>query len=421
MEKFLINGGNFLKGEIEVMGAKNAVLKALAASILFDKEPILIKNAPLIEDVFRMVELLERLGVKIERISERDFKVFGNLASSQILEPEISKSFRASIMLTGPLLARFGKVVFPHPGGCVIGERPIDIFLDGFEKLGAKVSQKDGNYILTAKKLKGAEIIFKKISVTATETLMMAAVFAKGKTILHNAACEPEIPALADFLNLSGAKITGAGTHAIIINGARNLRFKKPFMTIPDRIEAGSFAILAGLLGNPIKIKNCEPNHLLTFLLHLKSTRVSVETGKDFLKVQRADCLKGVDIKTKEYPGFATDLQAPFVALLTQAEGKSLIHETIFEGRLNYIQDLNRMGANIISCDPHRVIVEGPTLLRGREMESPDLRAGLAFLFAGLVAQGESIIHNIYQIDRGYEKIEERLQKLGVDIKRVEK
>ncbi len=417
-QNFVVQGGKKLSGEIEVMGAKNAVLKAFAASLLFN-EPIFIKNCPLIEDVKRMIEVLELMGAKVLSEGKRNFKISGNLANSYVLNPQISKAMRASVVLTGPVLARFKKVVFPHPGGCVIGERPIDVFLQGFEKLGAVIKEEDGNYILEAKKLKGAEIIFKKVSVTATETLMMAAILAEGKTILYNAACEPEIPALAEFLNLSGARIKGAGTYKMEITGVKKLKFKKSYVIIPDRIETGSFAILAALLGKEIKIKNCEPNHLLVFLEYIKSVGADVMKGKNYLQISAPKKLISIDVKTKEYPGFPTDLQAPFTTLLTQARGKSIVSETVFEGRLNYIEDLNRMGANIIQCDPQRVIVHGPSSLRGREMESPDIRAGLGFLLAALCARGESTIHGIYKIDRGYEKIEERLQKLGANIRRI--
>lgn len=417
-EMFLIKGRNELRGEIEVYGAKNAALKAFAASILFD-EPIILKNIPEIEDIARCKELLEFMGAKVQNIGKREYKISANLINLSSIEPKISKSMRSSVVFTGPILAKFGKVKFPHPGGCVIGERPIDVFLEGFENMGAKITIQDDGYILEANKLKGAEIIFKKISVTATETLMMTAVLAEGKTVLYNTALEPEIPALADFLNLCGAKIKGAGTCVIEITGVKKLKFKNPFITISDRIEAGSFAILAALLGKEIKITHCNPNHLLVFLEYLKYTGAKIEKGKNFLRVFSSKKLKSIDVKTHEYPGFPTDLQAPYVTLLTQAEGKSMVTETIFEGRLNYIEDLNRMGAKIMQCDPHRIIIEGKTDLRGKEMESPDLRAGLAFVLAALCAKGESKIHGVYKIDRGYEKIEERLRKLGADMARV--
>lgn len=417
-EMFLIKGRNELRGEIEVYGAKNAALKAFAASVLFD-EPIIVKNIPEIEDIARCKELLEFMGGNVQNIGKREYKISSNLINLSSLEPKISKSMRSSIVFIGPMLAKFGKVKFPHPGGCVIGERPIDVFLEGFENMGAKIIIQDDGYILEVNKLKGAEIIFKKISVTATETLMMAAAFAEGKTVLYNAALEPEIPALADFLNLCGAKIKGAGSYVIEITGVKKLKFKNPYITIPDRIEAGSFAILAALLGKEIKITHCEPNYLLVFLEYLKYTGAEIEKGKNFLKISAPKKLKSIDVKTHEYPGFPTDLQAPYVTLLTQAEGKSMVTETIFEGRLNYTEDLNRMGAKIMQCDSHRIIIEGKTELRGKEMESPDLRAGLAFVLAALCAKGESKIHGVYKIDRGYEKIEERLRKLGADIARV--
>lgn len=417
-EKFLIKGGKALHGEIEVYGAKNEALKVFAASVLFD-EPVIIKNVPEIEDIARCKELLEFMGGKVEETGKREFKISANLINSYCLPPQISKSMRSSIVFTGPVLAKFGKVKFPHPGGCVIGERPIDIFLEGFKKLGAEIKEDGESYVLTAKKLIGAKIVFNKVSVTATETLMMAAVLAYGKTVLYNAAMEPEVTALAEFLNSCGAKIKGAGTYLIEITGVSKLKFKKPCVVIPDRIEAGSFAVLAAMLGKEILINNCNPSHLVVFLEHLKRTGTLIEINKNSLKISAPKKINAVNVKTHEYPGFVTDLQAPFVSLLTQAYGKSVVHETIFEGRLNYTEDLNRMGAKIMHCDTQKIIIEGPVNLHGREMESPDLRAGLAFVLAALAAHGESIIHGVYKIDRGYERIEERLRMLGADIKRI--
>ncbi len=321
--------------------------------------------------------------------------------------------------MTGPILAREGRVSFPHPGGCVIGERPIDIFLESFEKMGAAIKTAGHKYHIVAKKLRGAEIVFKIPSVTATETLMMAASLAPGATILHNVACEPEIAALANFLNESGANIKGAGTHTIEIKGVENLHAKKNFQTPPDRIEAASFAILASACGKDIEITNCQPEHFKVLLRTLKSAGANIVENKNSLRVKASKKLKAINIKTHEYPGIPTDIQPLLAVLMTQASGRSLIFETIFEGRLNYLNDLARMGADIAICDPHRAIITGPTGLRAREMESPDLRAGLAFIIAGLIAKGKSVIHNVYNIDRGYEKIEERLQKLGADIKRI--
>ncbi len=428
--KFVIAGGRKLQGEIEVRGAKNSVIKAMAASLLFDG-PITITNAPLIEDVFRMSELLENLGVKIENFPPgedsllaegiRKLKLDPTNANGTVLKKDIAERLRASIVIAGPLLARNKKVSFPHPGGCVIGKRPIDIFLSGWTAMGASVEESGDDFKIEARKLKWVDFTFRVVSVTGTETLMMTATLADGKTILRNAAMEPEIPALANFLNDSGADIKGAGTPIIEITGTggRLLRAQKPFVVIPDRIEAGSFLILGAALGRNLKIKNCNPEHIASLITILISAGVPVGIGRDWVSVSRPEKIKPIDVKTKEYPGFPTDLQAPFTVLMTQAEGESNIFETIFENRFGYIEDLKRMGANIILRDPQKILVKGPAELHGQEIESPDLRAGLAFVIAALLAKGESVVSNVYQIDRGYEKIDERLRSLGAEIKRV--
>ena len=420
-EKFVIQGlegQRVLEGKASVRGAKNAALKAFAASILFDDE-IQIDNTPLIQDIENISRLLKHLGVEVNQISERSFRLKPSSAIGADLSDDIAKSFRSSIVLSGPILAREGRVSFPHPGGCVIGERPIDIFLEAFEKMGAKAERDGERYVVSADRLTGAEIIFKIPSVTATETLMMAAVLTPGTTVLHNAATEPEIVALAEYLNASGAQISGAGTHTILIKGVDSLKSKEPFLTPPDRIEAGSLAILAAACGRDVEIINCCTDHLKVFLQALSNIGVNIQKTENSIRIKSSPQLKAIDIKTHEYPGIPTDLQSPLAVLMTQATGRSFIFETVFEGRLNWLNDLARMGADITICDPHRAFISGPTILRGREMESPDLRAGLAFIIAGLVAKGESIIHNIYNIDRGYENIEERLAQIGADIKRV--
>jgi len=420
MEKFVIKGGRPLKGTIEVKGAKNAALKVLAASLLSDEEWI-ISNVPQIEDIFRLVELLKGIGVQVENDSGDVYRLKATNILTSYLEPDIAQKLKGSIVMAGPLLARSGQAFIPYPGGCVIGQRPRDMFLDGFKSFGAEVRENRKGYHLVVKKLKGARFIFSKISVTATESLMLTAVLAQGKTILKNAACEPEIPALADFLNKCGARIKGAGTQTIEIEGNSRLLKKGAVKIIPDRIEAGTFALLAAATNGQMKITNCQPEHLEVLWALLEKAGVNFELGKDYILVKPAKKLKAVNIKTHEYPGFATDLQAPFTVLMTQAQGVSLIHETIFEGRLFYTDTLNQMGANIIMADPHRVLVNGPTKLYGRKIISPDIRAGIALVIAALIAKGKTEIDNIYQIDRGYERIEERLQKLGADIKRIEK
>ena len=421
VSRFLINGGKILKGEVEVSGAKNNALKAFGASFLFAGK-IEVSNVPMIEDILRMKELVSYIGGRISNSGKKTFIIEAPETAKTDLDKDITQSLRASVVLLGPLLARYGKVSMPHPGGCVIGRRPINFFIDGLKKMGAEFSERNGRYFFKTNGLKGADFTFRIPTVTGTETLTMAGVLAEGRTILRNCACEPEIISLAEFLNDSGAKITGAGTHTVTIDGLgpkRLLSAQKPFRAIPDRIEAGSFLILGALLGRKLKIKNCEPLHLLSLIAHLEAAGVKVERGPDWLMVSRPKNLIAVDLKTSEYPGFATDLQAPFAVFLTQAQGKSQVFETIFDGRLEYMGELARMGANITPCDPHRAIVIGPTPLRGREVESPDLRAGLAFVIAGLIAKGQTVIHNTYNIDRGHERIEEKLVSIGADIKRI--
>ncbi len=422
MEKFVVEGGRQLSGELPVMGSKNAATKLMAASLLFD-HPVSFANIPQIADVRKTSELLEKLGAEIHYDENGILKINGTSANSSALDPEIAKNMRASVVFLGPLLARYGTAQIPHPGGCVIGKRPIDFFIDGFGKLGAVLKESDEFYKFSADALRGSEIFLPFPSVTATETLMMAATSARGETIIKNAAGEPEIRSLAEFLAFGGADIQGAGTNTIIIRGndARPLHAGslEPFRVIPDRIEAGSFAILAALLGNDLKITDCRPEHLESLIIQLESAGVEVRRGDTWLKISRPKKIRAASITTAVYPGFATDLQSPFAVLLTQAEGESKVFETVFEGRLHYLEELRRMGANVIPCDPHRAIIIGPNKLRGRMMESPDLRAGLAFVIAALIAEGQSEIHNVFHIDRGYAQIEKRLQAVGAKIERV--
>ena len=406
-EKFIVeglNGAKTLRGEIRIGGAKNAVLKALAATVLFDDE-VQMTNVPEIEDVKRMRELLE--AIKTE---------------PTILKKDIAEKFRASIVLTGPILARYGRVEFPFPGGCVLGERAIDLFLNGFKAMGATVEEDDSYFTITVKKLMGARIVFPLVSVTGTETLMMAATLADGVTTLENAAMEPEIADLAFYLNECGAHIEGAGTPTITITGtggkllhANGIVYDTP----PDRIETGSFAILAALAGEDITIINCNPSWLEVPLKLLAQAGVNIETGKDSIRIRKADKpYKMVSVRTHEYPGFATDLQAPMAVFLSQCEGEGSILETIFDSRFRYVDDLVVMGADMRVVNPHRVLIRGPKELSRKNLASPDLRGGLAYILAATVAEGTSTIDNAYLIDRGYEHIEERLQKLGLNIVR---
>ncbi len=425
-DRFIIaglGGAKTLHGELNIGGAKNEVLKVLAGSVLF-KDGFTVDNVPEIEDVKQIIALLERLGVKVEHPSKNKYSLDTTKLREFSLPADISKKLRASVVITGPLLARFGQVVFPYPGGCVIGKRPIDLFLSGFQKMGAGITE-DGETFTVATRdshLVGAEIFFKNQSVTATETFLMAGVLAKGQTILKNCALEPEIISLGEWLNECGAKITGLGTSTIEIEGTGLLSGAgKVHHTLPDRIEAGSFMILGALAASDLTIKKCCPEHLDALISYLAEAGVKIETGPDWVKViNRGDeKFRALDVKTHEYPGFPTDLQAPFSIFLTQVEGQSYIFETIFEGRLNYFEALNQMGAKAKVLDSHRAIIDGPTPLLGREIESPDLRAGLAYVLAAIIASGQSVVHNVEYIDRGYEEIEKRLAELGLDIKRA--
>ena len=424
-ERFTIEGlagERRLRGEITVGGAKNAILKSMPAALLFE-DAVTLSNVPDIEDVARVGELLQDLGADVERSSHTCIIRTQGVTKSD-LNDAIARRLRASIVFTGPLLARFGRASFPHPGGDIIGPRPIDLFIEGFTSMGCKIEQNGERYTITAQggKLKGAEIFFRFVSVTGTETLMMAAVGAQGTTVLKNAAMEPEIVALAEFLNSCGANISGVGTPTITIQGTGLLHADgKVFATVPDRIEAGSFVILAALAGEEITITHCNPAHVETLIELLRESSVSIVCQESSITVKGATPAAGfrlLNVRTHEYPGFATDLQPPMVVYLTQTTGESTLFETIYGGRLNYTQDLVRMGADITLWNPQQITIKGPTPLVGRELESPDIRAGLAFLLAAAIAKGTSTIDHVYHIDRGYEHIEERLQKLGLNIKR---
>ena len=386
---FIINGlvgEKKLKGTIKINGAKNAALKAMAAAILFDG-PVTLENVPDNADVATMAEILRRSGATVNRKEEivKSKKEKGKNAStgngsiiidstqinSTDIDFKLAASMRASVVLTGPLLGRFGKVSFPAPGGCVIGARPIDLFLEGYKKMGATADEDKCSYkIETADGLKGTEIFFNKITVTGTETLMMAAVLGAGKTVLKNCAMEPEIVNVAEWLNACGAGIKGVGTPTMEIRGTDGqlLSPNKPFVTIPDRIEAGSFLILGALCSENMTIKDCEPKHMEAVINMLKGSGVPMEIGKSSVKITRnvaptAMLSPVADLRTHEYPGFPTDLQAPAVVFLTQTNGESRVFETIYEGRFKYVNDLNKIGADITAVNPREVLIQGPTPL----------------------------------------------------------
>jgi UDP-N-acetylglucosamine 1-carboxyvinyltransferase len=418
MSKFIIQGPAKLSGEISVKGAKNAALKIIPAAIL-SREKITINNLPNIEDINRSIELIDDLGAQVTRNKEMLEIQINELAKNE-LNPQFANKFRASIMFAGPILARIGEVKFPLPGGCVIGAkgRPIDLFLEGFKSLGAEIKEKENYFHIKAKKLRGGEFFFPIVSVMATESLMITAVLAHGTTILKNCAMEPEIFALADYLNKQGAKIKGAGTPTIKIEGVDKISAGE-FNIIPDRLETGTFAIMAAAAKSEIKITNCNPLHIESVLSIFKRQGVNYESGDNWLKINSPKIIKPYNIKTHEYPGLPTDLGSIFTVLMTQARGSSIIHETIYDRRLIFTDMLAQMGADIIMCDPHRVVVNGPTKLYGKTLTSPDIRAGIAMIIAALIAEGQTEIDNIYQIDRGYEDIDGRLRALGADIKRI--
>lgn len=422
-EHFVVEGlagAKRLEGSLPVRGAKNAVLKALAASILFDDE-VMIENVPDIEDVARVCELLRYAGADV-RAKDRSVHIQPAARWKTGLDPSVAGKLRASIVLTGPLLARAGEATFPFPGGCVLGERPIDLFLEGFRAMGCEVVESEDLFTIHANdKLKGARIFFPLVSVTATETLMLAATLAEGESILQNCAMEPEIGILAEFLNACGAIIHGAGTPTIRIQGRAGVPLRaegKKFVTPPDRIEAGSFIILAALAGNEVSVEDCQPEHMGAILSTLSRAGVTFDIGGDRIVVKSNGSYKNVSVRTHEYPGFPTDLQAPMAVFMTQAEGEATLLETIFDGRFRYADDLTLMGADITVMNPHRILVRGARALSRKDLDSPDLRGGLAYLIAATVAEGTSTINNTYLIDRGYERIEERLQKIGLNIKR---
>lgn len=418
-----LGGEKKLSGQLPVYGAKNAALKILAAAPLFADE-LRITNVPDILDIRSLTTLLDSQGIATSRPSPREIVCSPAKTLNSVLDTEISKRLRASIVLTGPLLARTGKVSFPHPGGCVIGERSIDMFLEAYEKMGATVTHERGAYIISAPKgLSGADLFFHVPSVTGTETIMMTAVYADGITRIYNAAMEPEIAHLAEFLNACGARIKGAGTSTIEISGTTDLLRTDgaSYTTPPDRIETGSFLILAALAGDQLTVTGVNPDEVRSLLSVFEILSIPFVVEGDRITVSGSApeiSQKRLVVKTAGYPGFPTDLQAPLVVLLTQTRGEALVFETIFEGRLAYTEELERMGADVVLMDPHRVLVKGPKPLRGRDLESPDLRAGLAFLLAATIAKGDSVLHNVENIDRGYERIEDRLANVGLSISR---
>ena len=421
MDKFVVRGGNPLLGTIKVSGAKNSALPCMAAAILTEEE-VILENIPQVRDIETERRLLAAMGAEVElgygRAQHRTTICAANLTKNPEASYELVKTMRASSLVLGPLVARAGFARVSMPGGCAIGARPIDLHLKGLEKLGAQIIQEHGYIEARAKKLKGARYSFDRITVTGTEDVLMAAVLAEGETVLENCAREPEVVDLAALLVKMGAKIEGAGTSTIKIKGVAKLKGAR-HRIIPDRIEAATFLLAGALTGGDLMLQGCEPTHLTSLLNKLEEVGVKIKISKGSVRVMGdAAPLKAADIATEEYPGFPTDVQAQYMALMTQAEGTSIITENIFENRFMHAQELCRMGANI-RIEGRRAIVRGKTPLSGAAVQASDLRASASLVLAALVANDETIIDRVYHIDRGYEHIEEKLRGVGAQVKRI--
>jgi UDP-N-acetylglucosamine 1-carboxyvinyltransferase len=415
MSKFIIHGGNKLKGEVAINGSKNEVLPVLCACLL-TAEPVSIKNVPRISDVDKLLAILRSLGVSADWSGEHEIRVCAREVSVGKLDDELVAAFRGSVLLMGPLLARVGRVALPEPGGDIIGNRPLDTHFAVFEKMGARVERRSDEVLITGT-IHGAQIVLNELSVTATENAVMAAALIPEKTTIKLAAAEPHVRKLCQMLGAMGATIEGAGTHTITVNGASTLRGCEHSVS-SDMIEVGTLIVAVAATGGEAALMNVEIDDLdmVLNLVHSIGIKTSFADGK--LRVTAGRSVKPFLLQTLPYPGFATDLQAPFSVLATQADGMSMIHDPMYEGRLAHIPWLVKMGANAVVCDPHRVVISGPTTLHGYEIKALDIRSGATMVIAGLVARGETIVHDAEILDRGYERLAERLTALGADIRR---
>jgi UDP-N-acetylglucosamine 1-carboxyvinyltransferase len=418
MNKLRIKGGISLKGEIGISGAKNAALPIIAATLLTDA-PVTLSNVPHLKDITTMLNLLGKLGAEFTFDEKNQIHINTQAIQNFTAPYEMVKTMRASILVLGPLLARYGEAKVSLPGGCAIGARPVDLHLKALQALGAEITLENGYiHAQSQRRLKGASIVFDIVTVTGTENLMMAATLAEGKTIIKNAAHEPEVMDLANFLNTLGANIQGAGTDTIIIEGVEYLK-GGDFQILADRIEAGTYLTAAACTRGDIKIKNISPDIMESVLLKLYEAGAEITTGKDWIRLNMGDNRpKAVNIKTAPYPAFPTDMQAQFMALNSIAEGTSTIIESIFENRFMHALELQRMGANI-KLEGHTAICTGVEKLFGAPVMATDLRASASLVLAGLAAEGETLIERVYHIDRGYERIEEKCRSLGAKIERV--
>ena len=420
MDKILVKGGTALRGRVTVSGAKNAALPAMAASLLTD-EPVRLRNLPKVRDIQTTGRLLQEMGCQVDLKDLQEShgcELIARHPISCVAPYERVKTMRSSVLVLGPLLARFGRARVSLPGGCAIGARPIDLHIKGLKKLGASLTIQHGYVEAKAPHLKGDKVVFDRVTVTGTENLMMAACLAKGETILHNAAREPEVTDLADLLRSMGARIEGDGSSTIRIQGRPQLG-GADHTIIPDRIEAGTFMVAGAITGGAVELVDCRPDHLTAIIEKLEETGITIERNRrDACRVTAPRRLQPRDVTTMEYPGFATDMQAQYMALMTQAHGASIVTETIFESRFLHASELVRMGASI-RIEGNRAVISGRRDLTGAKVLASDLRASASLVLAGLVARGETLVHRVYHLDRGYEAIEEKLRKLGASIQRI--
>jgi UDP-N-acetylglucosamine 1-carboxyvinyltransferase len=419
MDKFVVRGGNPLLGTIKISGAKNSALPCMAAAILTEDE-LILENIPQVRDIETERRLLAAMGAEVDlgygRAQHRT-SIRCAILSDPVAKYEIVKTMRASSLVLGPLIARTGIARVAMPGGCAIGGRPIDLHIKGLEAMGAVITQDHGYLEARTNHLKGAHIVFDKITVTGTEDLLMAATLADGETIFENCAREPEVSDLAALLNAMGAKIKGAGTSTIHVHGVAKLHGARHRIN-PDRIEAGTFLIAAAITGGDLNVTDCNPAHLGALLAKLEACGVRLDTGKENVRIRSGGSLKATNISTEEYPGFPTDMQAQFMALATQADGTTTVTENIFENRFMHVQELNRMGANI-TVQGRTATVRGPSKLESAAVMCSDLRASASLVLAALVADGETILDRVYHLDRGYEHFEEKLRNVGAQIRRM--
>jgi len=419
MDKLIITGGKRLSGELRISGAKNAALPILAATLL-SEAPVSVGNIPHLHDITTTMELLGRMGVHLTVDEKMNIEVDSSTINSFVAPYELVRTMRASILVLGPLVARFGEAHVSLPGGCAIGSRPVDIHINGLIKMGADITVENGFIHAKATRLKGCRLVLEQITVTGTENLLMAAVLAEGTTIIENAAKEPEVTDLAHFLNKMGAKITGIGTDVLVIEGVEKLGAENVHYDIlPDRIETGTYLIAAAITGGSIKLKNTRPDILDAVLEKLVEAGADITTGEDWIKLDmHGKKPKAVSVRTSPYPAFPTDMQAQFTAMNAIAEGVGTITETVFENRFMHVQELMRMGADI-KLESNTAICTGAAKLTGAPVMATDLRASASLVIAALVAEGDTLVDRIYHIDRGYDHIEEKLSQLGATIRRV--